>query len=118
SFCWWGPMTVRFGDFTFDTISGQLRRGDRRIPLLGTASELLRVLLEERPQIVTKEELLQRVWRGAAVEEGSVSVYIAKVREALGDDPRVPRFIRTHHRNGYAFIADAAEMEPADHVPS
>jgi len=107
-------MRVQFADFTFDTLSGQLRRHDEAIPLAGTASDVLRVLLDERPQMVTKEELLQRVWRGTAVEEANLSVAIAKLRTALSDDAQEPRFIRTFHRKGYAFIADAAERGPAD----
>src|SRR6266545_1136678 len=101
-------MKFVFAPFSFDTVSGELRRGGRRIPLLGTASELLRVLIEERHRIVTKEELLRRVWRGAAVEEGNLSTYIAKLRTALDDEPQAPRFIRTHHGHGYRFIGDVA----------
>jgi len=106
-------MRVRFADFTFDTLSGQLRRNDQAIPLPGTASEVLRVLLEERPEVVTKEDLLRRVWRGTAVEEANLSVAVAKLRSALCDDSE-RRFIRTYHRKGYAFVADAVEVGPAD----
>jgi len=98
-------MNVVFADFSFDTVSGELRRRGQRVPLLGTASELLRVLIEERHRVVTKDELLDRVWRGAAVEEGNLSTYITKLRTALGDDAQSPRFIRTHHGHGYRFIA-------------
>ena len=111
-------MRIRFADFTFDTLSGQLRRRDEAIPLAGTASDVLRVLLDERPQMVAKEELLQRVWRGTAVDEANLSVAIAKLRTALSDDAQEPRFIRTFHRRGYAFIADAVEIGPADRAPS
>ena len=107
-------MRIQFADFTFDTLSGQLRRRDEAIGLAGTASDVLRVLLDERPQMVGKEELLQRVWRGTAVEEANLSVAIAKLRTALSDDAQEPRFIRTFHRRGYAFIADAIEIGPAD----
>ena len=114
-------MKYVFAAFSFDTVSGELRRGDHRIPLLGTASELLRVLIEERHRIVTKEELLRRVWRGADVEEGNLSTYIAKLRTALDDDPQTPRFIRTHHGHGYRFIGDVAGetgARPASRRPS
>jgi len=103
-------MTVQFGAFTFDSRSGQLRRNDQAIPLPGAASEVLVALLENRPDMVRKETLLERVWRGTAVSEASLSVAIAKLREALSDDPQQPRFIRTFHRKGYAFIAEATEL--------
>jgi DNA-binding winged helix-turn-helix (wHTH) protein len=105
-------MKYVFFAFGFDTVSGELQRDGRRIPLLGTASELLRVLIEERHRIVSKDELLQRVWRGAAVEEGNLATYITKLRTALGDDPQAPRFIRTHHGQGYRFIAPLTPLNP------
>jgi DNA-binding winged helix-turn-helix (wHTH) protein len=105
-------MKCDFAEFSFDTVSGDLRRDGRRIPLLGTASELLRVLIEERHRIVPKDELLRRVWRGAPVEEGNLSTYITKLRTALDDDPQAPRFIRTHHGIGYRFIADVTGDTP------
>ena len=113
-------MKYVFSDFGFDTVSGELRRDGRRIPLLGTASELLRVLIEERHRIVSKDELLQRVWRGAPVEEGNLPTYITKLRTALGDDPQAPQFIRTHHGRGYRFIAEAMgeTPRPASRRPS
>jgi DNA-binding winged helix-turn-helix (wHTH) protein len=106
-------MTVEFAEFSFDTVSGDLRRRGQRIPLLGTASELLRVLIEERHRVVSKDELLLRVWRGAAVEEGNLSTYVAKLRTALGDDPQAPRFIRTHHGHGYRFVGQVADTAAA-----
>ena len=106
-------MRVQFGEFTYDTRAGRLLRQGRATQLAGPASEVLRVLLEERPRIVPKQELLRQVWRGAAVEEGNLSVAIADLRVALGDDAHEPRFIRTHHRKGYAFIGDAVESGPA-----
>src|SRR5713226_5121357 len=105
-------MKCDFGAFGFDTVSGEMRGGGRRIPLLGTASELLRVLIEERHRVVSKDELLRRVWRGAPVEEGNLSTYITKLRTALNDDPQAPRFIRTHHGVGYRFIADVTVVTP------
>lgn len=106
-------MKFVFAPFSFDTVSGELRHGAGRIPLLGTASELLRVLIEERHRVVSKDELLRRVWRGAAVEEGNLSTYIAKLRTALDDDPQAPRFIRTHHGHGYRFIGAVSGETPA-----
>lgn len=106
-------MNVLFDEFSFETVSGELRRRGERVPLLGTASELLRVLIEERHRVVTKDELLRRVWRGSAVEEGNLSTYIAKLRTALGDDPQAPRFIRTHHGHGYRFVGEIAPVPGA-----
>src|SRR5262245_30880887 len=106
-------MRVRFGEFTFDARSGLLCRQDVPVQLAGPASEVLRVLLEHRPNLVSKDDLMRQVWRGAAVEDGNLSVAIADLREALGDDAHLPRFIRTYHRRGYAFVGDAVDIAPA-----
>jgi DNA-binding winged helix-turn-helix (wHTH) protein len=110
-------MKYVFLAFGFDTVSGELTRDGRRIPLLGTASELLRVLIEERHRVVSKDELLRRVWRGAAVEEGNLPTYITKLRTALGDEAQTPRFIRTHHGRGYRFIAPLTPLTNEGNAP-
>src|SRR4051812_6722048 len=102
-------MRVQFAEFEFDTRSGRLQRHGAPIGLPGPASELLRVLLEQRPNLVAKDELMRQVWRDAAVEEGNLTVAIADLRVALRDDAHQPRFIRTYHRRGYAFIADVID---------
>lgn len=107
-------MQVRFGEFTFDMRSGFLQRHDEPCHLPGPAAEVLRVLLERRPELVTKEELLRRVWRGAAVEDGNLTVAVADLRVALDDNAQQPRFVRTYHRRGYAFVADAVEINADD----
>jgi DNA-binding winged helix-turn-helix (wHTH) protein len=99
-------MKYVFATFSFDPVSGELRRNGARVPLLGTASELLRVLIEERHRIVSKDELLRRLRRGAPVEEGNLTTYVTKLRSSLYDDAQTPQFIRTHHGVGYRFIGE------------
>jgi DNA-binding winged helix-turn-helix (wHTH) protein len=101
-------VRVQFADFTFDTGTRELRWAGELVPLSGKAFAVLRVLLEERPNVVTKQELLRRVWPDTAVEEANLSVAIAQIRRALSDDAQGPRFIRTDHGTGYAFVAEVA----------
>src|SRR5262249_6044178 len=61
-------------------------------------------LLARPDQLVTKEELLNAVWAETFVGEAVLKVVIRQIREALGDDPKSPRFIETAHRRGYRFI--------------
>ena len=103
-------MRVQFADFTFDTGARELRCKGDLVPLSGKAFAVLDVLLEERPNVVTKKELLRRVWPDAVVEEANLSVAVAQIRRALADDPQASRFVRTDHRTGYAFVADAVEL--------
>jgi FHA domain/Transcriptional regulatory protein, C terminal len=71
------------------------------------AFQLLELLLDRRPEAVTKQELLERLWPETFVSDASLHNVVAEVRAALGDGPRVARFIRTVPKYGYAFRGDA-----------
>src|SRR5690242_3854307 len=98
-------MRVRFGEFTFDARARQLRRGEETIRLSGKALAVLEVLIERRPDVVTKDEITRRVWPDTSVSDGSLSVHVADLRRALDEPARSPRFIRTESGSGYAFFA-------------
>jgi DNA-binding winged helix-turn-helix (wHTH) protein len=100
-------VIAKFGDFTLDSDSRQLTRGREPLHLSRKAFDALCVLLERRPNAVTKEELHARLWPGTFVVDANLSVAIAEIRRALDDDAQAPRFIRTVHRIGYAFCWDA-----------
>ena len=104
-------MKVRFAAFTFDSGRQQLLAGDREIPLSPKAFEVLQLLLEHRPDVVDKQTIATRVWPETHVSDASLTVVVAEIRRALGDAPDAPRFIRTAHRRGYAFIADVEDTE-------
>jgi DNA-binding winged helix-turn-helix (wHTH) protein len=108
-------VRVEFGEFVLDSDRWQLLRHQEPVHLSRKAFDALGILLERRPRAVTKEELHARLWPGTFVSDANLSVVIAEVRRALGDDPQSPRFIRTVHRVGYAFTADAgtSSVEPA-----
>ena len=96
-------MPLRFGDFVFDTESCQLLKSGTSIHISPKAFRLLEVLIDHRPAVVSKEQLLDEVWEGQIVEEENIKNLIAEVRKAVGDEA-----IRTVHRRGYAFAAEAA----------
>jgi DNA-binding winged helix-turn-helix (wHTH) protein len=103
-------VSVRFGEFTFDTERRTLFRDDQVLHLPPKAFDLLRTLLDFRPRAVSKAELLERVWPRTFVSEDNLSTLIAAIRSALGDRQRPSRFIRTVHGFGYAFEAAATEV--------
>jgi hypothetical protein len=74
------------------------------------AVELLSILVRERPNVVAKENLIEQLWPDVSVEEANVRNLVAEIRAALGDDDHEPRFIRTAHRVGYAFIAPTVTL--------
>ena len=102
-------MRLQFAEFTFHAAALQLRREGRSVRVPDKALTVLRLLLERRPDMVTKEELLQRIWPEKSVEEANLSMAIAQLRRALADDAQQPRFIRTHFRKGYAFVGDVID---------
>jgi len=101
-------VRAQFDDFLLDSSSRQLTRSGRQVPLSPKAFDVLVLLLAERPGVVTKATLLDRVWADApAAGDASLTVVIADLRRALGDSPQAPRYLRTVHRFGYAFCGDA-----------
>ena len=104
-------MPIAFGAFTLDWQTRQLLRGTRPVPLSPKALELVAMLVEQRPAAVSKAAIHQQLWPDTFVSDGNVAVLVADIRRALGDDARRPRFVRTIHRFGYAFVAAAAEVE-------
>jgi Tol biopolymer transport system component/DNA-binding winged helix-turn-helix (wHTH) protein len=98
---------VRFGVFEADSRSGELRKHGMRIRLQGLPFKLLALLLERPGELVTREELQQRIWDDSTVVDfdHSIGSAVNKVREALGDSAESPRYIETLARKGYRFIA-------------
>jgi DNA-binding winged helix-turn-helix (wHTH) protein len=108
-------VTVRFrlGDLTFDSDARQLLRGGDEIHLSPKAFELLKTLIDNRPRALSKNELHECLWPATFVSEANLASLIAEIREALGDNARQPRFVRTAHRFGYAFSGRAVEDGPS-----
>ena len=102
-------MRVVFGEFTLDSTTRQLLRASERRHLERKAFQLLELLVSRRPAPVPKTEIRDRLWPQTFVSESSLTRLVAQVRRALGDDSRRPRFIRTLHDFGYAFVADLKE---------
>ena len=100
-------MKLRFGPFLFDSTTRQVMEGSRPVHLSPKAFDLLQVLLEHRPALVSKGELQDRVWPDVAVVEANVANAIAEIRRVLGDDPKSPAYVFTVSRRGYRFCADA-----------
>lgn len=99
-------MRVRFGSFEFDSATRELRRDGARVHLSPKSFDLLQILIERRPALVTKAELQDRLWPDAVVLEANLGNAVAEIRKALGDDPKSPAFVCTVSRRGYRFAAD------------
>jgi DNA-binding winged helix-turn-helix (wHTH) protein len=102
-----GVVRLIFGDCEFDAGRRVVIRHRRVIPVSPKAFQLLALLLDRRPEVVSKTELLEHLWPGTFVSDASLHNLVAEIRAALGDRSRMPRYIRTVPRYGYAFHADA-----------
>ena len=101
-------MTLRFGECVFDPETRELFRAGETVHLAPKSYRLLEQLLEQRPKAISKEKLLELLWPGTFVSEGNLTRIVAELRDAIGDDAREPRLIRTIHGFGYAFQGGTA----------
>jgi DNA-binding winged helix-turn-helix (wHTH) protein len=104
-------MRARFDRFTFDSTTRDLLRGDEPLHLSPKAFDLLRQLLEAAPRVLTKRQILDQIWPGTYVSDGTLAAVVAELRAVLGDSAREPQFIRTVHRVGYSFCGEL-EVSP------
>ena len=105
-------MRARFGEFIVDFETRQLLRDAHPVHLTPKAYQLLVLLVEAQPRALSKDELQQGLWPSTFVDEANLSVVVAELRSALGDDARQPRYVRTVHGFGYAFAATVARDQP------
>lgn len=96
-----------FGDFVFDAVSRHLTQNGEIIHLTSKSFELLQLLLEKHGQIVTREEILFKVWQEEFVEDSNVNVQIAMLRKILGNRNE---FIQTISKRGYCFTAKVEDL--------
>ena len=100
-------MRIRFGSFVLDFDTRQLTEDNRQIHLTPKAFELLTMLVQDRPKVLSKAALQNRLWPDTFVAEANLSNLVAEIREALRDQAHAPTFIRTAHGFGYAFSGEA-----------
>jgi predicted ATPase/DNA-binding winged helix-turn-helix (wHTH) protein len=104
--------SIRFGeDFDLDPRTYELRSGGRIVKLERIPMELLILLIEERGQLVSRSQIIERIW-GKDVfldTDNSINAAIRKIRQVLKDDPEQPRFVQTITGRGYRFIGPVVE---------
>lgn len=110
--------TKRFADFVVDCRAGELYRRGKKIKLQHQPAQVLLSLLEKPGQIVTREELRQKIWSSDTFVdfEHSLNTAIKKLRAALGDSAVHPKFVETLPRRGYRFLASVEFGEAAPAV--
>jgi cholera toxin transcriptional activator len=111
---------VRFGVFELDVSAGELRKSGMKLRLQGQPLQVLTMLLERPGEVVTREQLQQKLWATDTFVDfdHSLNTAINKVREALGDSASSPRYEETLARRGYRFIAAVQPENPAATHPA
>ena len=110
----------QFEDFELDRGAYQLRRDGRVVHLERIPLDLLFLLAERHGQLLTREEILDRIW-GKEVfvdADNSINTAVRKIRQALKDSPESPRFLYTIPGKGYRFEASIVELQPAAPAPA
>jgi DNA-binding winged helix-turn-helix (wHTH) protein/uncharacterized membrane protein (DUF485 family) len=111
---------VRFGVFELDPTAGELRKNGRKLRLQEQPFQVLALLLQHSGDVVTREELRQKLWPSDTFVDfdHSLNTAVNKVREALGDSASSPRFVETLARRGYRFIAPVQSESAPDAAAS
>ena len=117
------PRRIAFGAYEADLRSGELLKNGNRVRLQAQPFELLAMLLERPGELVTREEICQKLWSGDTFVDfdRSLGTAVNKVREVLNDSATEPRFVETLPRRGYRFIAPVrpvVESPVAEREPS
>src|SRR5213080_4659119 len=103
-----------FGPFRLDPSQELLVEGTRKVPLTPKAYQTLMVLVENRGRTLGKDELLQKVWPDAFVEEATLAQNIFTLRKHLRDDRETALYIETVPKRGYRFVAEVRQVQPAE----
>jgi len=101
--------SYEFGRFRLKIAERILLREGELVPLTPKVFDILITLVENRGQVVAKDDLMKRVWPSTYVEEGNLTQNISLLRKALGESPGGVQFIETVPRRGYRFVADIIE---------
>jgi DNA-binding winged helix-turn-helix (wHTH) protein/TolB-like protein len=106
-------MTYRFGIFAFDDRTAILTRSDRVVSLEPQPARALGLLLSRAGEVVTRDELRAHLWGdGTHVDfDRGLAYCVGQLRAALGDSAENPRFVQTHPRRGFSFIAPTTAAE-------
>lgn len=111
-------MVYRFESFELDTDRFELRQGGDAVPVEPQGLALLALLIANSKRVVSKDELIEKIWNGRIVSESAISSRVKKVRRALGDDGKSQRLILTVHSKGFRFVGNASVDESPETADS
>lgn len=110
-------MLFQFSNFTLDTARRELREGEAEVPVEPQVFDLLEFLIRRRDEVVSRDDLIEHVWKGRIVSESAMASRINAARVAVGDNGTDQRLIKTIARKGIRFVGEVREQgdaAPAD----
>ena len=107
-------MQYRFGGYAIDTERVEIRQGGELISVEPQVFDLLVFLIANRDRVVSRDEILDKIWEGRFVSPSALTTRINSARAAIGDSGKEQRLIKTLSRKGYRFVAE--EVEEVPHV--
>ncbi len=102
-------MIFRFDQITLDTERYRLLRSGNPVAVEPQVFDLLAYLVEHRDRVVSRDELLDNIWKGKVVTDSALGARLRDARKAIGDNGTRQAIIRTYNRRGYQFVADVNE---------
>jgi len=111
-------MIYRFGGFELDMARVELRVDGASCPVEPQVFALLALLVENRDRLVTKDEIIEKVWDGRIVSDSAIASRVKSARKAIGDDGKNQRLIRTVQRRGFRFVGDVRPAQGVELFPA
>ncbi|MEZ5893299.1 MAG: winged helix-turn-helix domain-containing protein [Parvularculaceae bacterium] len=103
-------MIYGFDGFELDARAVELRRDGAAVAVEPQVFALILLLIENRERMVSKDEIIEKIWDGRIVSEAALTSRVKSARQALGDDGRAQKYIRTIHGKGFRFVGEAREQ--------
>ena len=104
-------MRYFFEHYAFDSERRELRRGSDVVPTTPQVFDLLHYLISNRERVVSKDDLVNAIWKGRAVSDAALTTRLNATRTAIGDTGEEQRLIRTLPRKGFRFVGNVTEKE-------
>ena len=111
-------MRYLFEHYAFDTDRRELRRGPDVVPTTPQVFDLLDYLIRNRERVVSKDDLVNAIWRGRSVSDAALATRLNAARSAIGDTGEERRLIKTLPRKGFRFIGTVREVNQASGASS
>jgi len=111
------PARYQVDDLTIDLASRRVRRAGTIIPLKALSFDLLVTLVRAAPNLLSFEQLSERVWPGLVVTPETIVQRVKLLRNALGDDPHAPRYVEGVRGRGYRMLAEVRPLKERQDIP-